>query len=184
MARKRNNKNEKAIIVESLIKNFEFSKKNTGLFGGIKSLIAPPKKVTRALKSVSFTVKKGELVGFIGPNGAGKTTTLKILSGLLYPTSGFVQVLNYNPWDRHPKFLKKISLIMGQKNQLWWDLPARDTFELNRAIYEIPENKYKESLTELSSILETEKLMGTQVRRLSLGQRMRLELIAALSSLR
>lgn len=171
---------EKAIIVDRLTKIFQFTEKETGFFGGVRSLIKPTKKTLQALKSISFTIKEGELVGFIGPNGAGKTTTLKILSGLLYPTSGFVQVLGFDPWDRNPKFLKKISLVMGQKNQLWWDLPARDTFELNKAIYEITDNKYKESLFELTRILDAEKLLDTQVRRLSLGQRMRLELIAAL----
>lgn len=171
---------DKAIIVEGLTKNFEFTEKEQGFLGGLKSLITPNKKTVQALKSVSFTIKQGELVGFIGPNGAGKTTTLKILSGLLYPSSGFVQVINYDPWDRNPKFLKQISLVMGQKNQLWWDLPARDTFELNKAIYEIPDGRYKETLEELVKILEVEKLLNTQVRRLSLGQRMRLELIAAL----
>lgn len=171
---------DKAIIVEGLTKNFEFTEKAPGFFGSIKSLITPVKKTVQALKSVSFKINQGELVGFIGPNGAGKTTTLKILSGLLFPTSGFVQVLGYDPWDRNPKYLKNISLVMGQKNQLWWDLPARDTFELNKAIYEISDHRYKETLVELSKILEADKLLDTQVRRLSLGQRMRLELIAAL----
>lgn len=170
----------KTIIVEGLTKNFEFTEKTPGFLEGLKSLITPTKKTVQALKFVSFTIKQGELVGFIGPNGAGKTTTLKVLSGLLYPSSGFVQVLNYDPWERNPKFLKQISLVMGQKNQLWWDLPARDTFELNKAIYEIPDGKYKETLEELIKILEVEKLLNTQIRRLSLGQRMRLELIAAL----
>jgi len=171
---------EKAIIVDSLLKSFEFSEKQTGLLGGFKSLLAPKKKTIRALKSISFTINQGELVGFIGPNGAGKTTTLKILSGLLYPTSGFVQVIEHDPWKRDPKFLKNISLVMGQKNQLWWDLPARDTFNLNKEIYELADHKFKENLAELCKILDAEKLLDTQVRRLSLGQRMRLELIAAL----
>ena len=171
---------EKAIIVEHLSKNFEITEKKQGLAGSISSLIKPKKKVVRALKKVSFTIKEGELVGFIGPNGAGKTTTLKVLSGLLYPTAGFIQVLGYDPWNRNPNFLKEIALVMGQKNQLWWDLPAIETFELNRAIYEIPKTKYKESLSELVSILEVKKLLKTQVRRLSFGQRMRLELVAAL----
>ena len=171
---------EKAIIVEHLSKNFEITEKKQGLAGSISSLIKPKKKVVRALKKVSFTIKEGELVGFIGPNGAGKTTTLKVLSGLLYPTAGFIQVLGYDPWNRNPNFLKEIALVMGQKNQLWWDLPAIETFELNRAIYEIPKTKYKESLSELVNILEVKKLLKTQVRRLSFGQRMRLELVAAL----
>ena len=106
---------EKAIIVEHLSKNFEITEKKQGLAGSISSLIKPKKKVVRALKKVSFTIKEGELVGFIGPNGAGKTTTLKVLSGLLYPTAGFIQVLGYDPWNRNPNFLKEIALVMGQK---------------------------------------------------------------------
>lgn len=171
---------EKAIVVEHLSKNFEVIQKEKGFLGSLSSLFTPKKKTVRALKEISFTIKTGELVGFIGPNGAGKTTTLKILSGLLYPTAGFIQVLGFNPWNRKPDFLKQIALIMGQKNQLWWDLPAVETFELNRAIYEIPDKQYKETLNELISILEVKEFLKTQVRRLSLGQRMRLELVAAL----
>lgn len=171
---------EKAIIVEHLSKNFEVTEKKQGVLGSISSIFAPKKKIIRALKKVSFSINQGELVGFIGPNGAGKTTTLKVLSGLLYPTAGFIQVLGHDPWDRKSEYLKQISLVMGQKNQLWWDLPAIETFELNRAIYEIPKSKYKESLTGLVDLLEVGKLLNTQVRRLSLGQRMRLELVAAL----
>lgn len=171
---------EKAIIVEHLTKNFEVAEKEKGFVGSLSSLISPQKKVIRALKKISFSIKEGELVGFIGPNGAGKTTTLKILSGLLYPTAGFIQVLGFDPWDRKPEFLKQIALVMGQKNQLWWDLPAIDTFELNRAIYEISDREFQETLDELVKILEVKKLLRIQVRRLSLGQRMRLELIAAL----
>ena len=171
---------QKAIIVEGLIKNFEVTEKEKGIRGTISSLFSPKKKTVRALKGVSFTIERGELVGFIGPNGAGKTTTLKILSGLIYPSSGFTQVEGFNPWDRKPEFLKKISLVMGQKNQLWWDLPAIETFDLNRVIYEIPERAYKERLNELVSLLEVGKLLNIPVRKLSLGQRMRLELVAAL----
>lgn len=174
------NDSQKAIIVEGLIKNFEVTEKEKGIRGTISSLFSPKKKTVRALKGVSFTIERGELVGFIGPNGAGKTTTLKILSGLIYPSSGFTQVEGFNPWDRKPEFLKKISLVMGQKNQLWWDLPAIETFDLNRVIYEIPERAYKERLNELVSLLEVGKLLNIPVRKLSLGQRMRLELVAAL----
>lgn len=180
MSKANDQKKEKAIIVEHLVKNFEVIEKKKGLSGSISSIFSPKKKTIRALKNVSFNVGKGELIGFIGPNGAGKTTVLKILSGLLYPTAGFIQVLGHNPWNRNPEFLKQISVIFGQKNQLWWDLPAVDTYELNRAIYEISDKKYQESLDELVSILEVKKLLNTQVRRLSLGQRMRLELVAAL----
>lgn len=171
---------DRAIIVDHLVKNFEVTVKGPGLRGAISSIISPKRKIVRALKNISFTIQPGELVGFIGPNGAGKTTTLKILSGLLYPTSGFTQVLEFDPWDRRPEFLKQISLVMGQKNQLWWDLPAIETFELNRAIYEIPKRDYEETLKELTELLQVEKLLNIQVRRLSLGQRMKLELVAAL----
>lgn len=180
MATEKKDGTPKTVIVKHLTKNFEVTKKEKGLSGSISSLISPKKKTVRALKNISFKISPGELVGFIGPNGAGKTTTLKILSGLLYPTAGFTQVLGFDPWDRKPQYLKKIALVMGQKNQLWWDLPAIDTFELNRAIYEIPRKKYEETLSELVSVLEVKKLLDVQVRRLSLGQRMRLELVAAL----
>ena len=171
---------DRAIIVDRLVKNFEITERKQGLIGSVSSLISPKKKTVRALRGISFSIETGELVGFIGPNGAGKTTTLKSLSGLLYPTSGFTQVLGFDPWDRKPEFLKQISLVMGQKNQLWWDLPAIETLELNRAIYEIPKKRYEESLDELTKMLEVKRLLNVQVRRLSLGQRMRLELVAAL----
>lgn len=168
------------IVVKKLVKNFVVTERKSGLLSAIKSLYIQEKKTVRALKGISFNIEKGELVGFIGPNGAGKTTTLKILSGLLYPTNGFTQVLEHNPWERKPEYLKKIALIMGQKNQMWWDLPALDTFELNRAIYEIPRKTYEDTLDELVDILDVGKLLKTQVRRLSLGQRMKMELIASL----
>lgn len=171
---------DKAIVVDRLVKNFEVTEKLPGLSGSFKSLISPKKKNVHALRGVSFTIQPGELVGFIGPNGAGKTTTLKSLSGLLYPTSGFVSVLGHDPWERDSEFLKQIALVMGQKNQLWWDLPAIETFELNRAIYEIPTKAYQENLKELVDLLEIGKLLKTPVRKLSLGQRMRMELTAAL----
>lgn len=171
---------DRAIIVDHLVKNFEVTEKEPGLTGAIKSLISPKKKSVHALRGISFTIQPGELVGFIGPNGAGKTTTLKTLSGLLYPTSGFVEVLEYDPWERKGDFLKQISLVMGQKNQLWWDLPAIETFELNRAIYELSRREFEENLKELTDLLEIGKLLKTPVRKLSLGQRMRMELTAAL----
>ena len=171
---------EKAIIVDRLAKNFEVTEKKPGLAGSISSIFKQKKKTIHALKDISFTIQPGELVGFIGPNGAGKTTTLKVLSGLLYPTSGFTQVLEHDPWEKKSEFLKQISLVMGQKNQLWWDLPAIETFELNRAIYEIPKKDYIKTLDELTELLEVKNLLNIQVRRLSLGQRMRLELVAAL----
>src|SRR3972149_3028276 len=169
-----------SVKVHRLTKNFEVTVKKPGLKEAIKALFNPEKKTVHALKQISFTIEEGELVGFIGPNGAGKTTTLKTLSGLLYPTSGHVLVEGFDPWDRKSEFLKTTALVMGQKNQLWWDLPAIETFELNRALYEIPRKKYEESLNELVSLLEVKKLLSIPVRRLSLGQRMRLELVAAL----
>lgn len=119
-------------------------------------------------------------MGFIGPNGAGKTTTLKMLSGLLYPSSGSVEVLGFTPFDRKNEFLQHISLVMGQKNQLWWDLPAVDTFLLNKEIYDIPDRRYKETLDELTALLDVAEMLATPVRKMSLGQRMKMELIAAL----
>ena len=171
---------DRAIIVDHLVKNFEVTEKEPGLTGAVKSLFSPKKKQVHAVRGISFTIQPGELIGFIGPNGAGKTTTLKTLSGLLYPTSGFVEVLDYDPWERKPEYLKQIALVMGQKNQLWWDLPAIETFELNKAIYEIPTREYHENLKELTELLSVEKLLKTPVRKLSLGQRMRMELVAAL----
>lgn len=171
---------DRAIVVDHLVKDFEVTEKEPGVSGALKSLFFPKIRRVHAIRGVSFAIQPGELVGFIGPNGAGKTTTLKILSGLLYPTSGFVEVLDYNPWDRRPEYLKQISLVMGQKNQLWWDLPAIETFELNRAIYEIPKRTYEENLKELTELVGVGHLINTPVRKLSLGQRMKMELVAAL----
>jgi len=174
------NQKDRVVIVDKLVKTFEVTEKEPGIVGSISSIIKPNKKTVKALKGVSFSIKQGELVGFIGPNGAGKTTTMKILSGLLYPTSGFTQVLGHDPWERKERFLKEISLVMGQKKQLWWDLPGIETLELLKAIYEIPDREYSKNLEELVEMLEIGKHLKIQVRKLSLGQRMRLELVAAL----
>jgi len=168
------------IEVNHLEKYYQVHKKEPGLAGSIKSLFKRKYEDVKAVDNISFGIEEGELVGFIGPNGAGKTTTLKCLSGLLYPTSGKVSVLGYDPWDRKYDFLKQISLVMGQKNQLWWDLPAMESFILNREIYEIPKKQYEESLEELTTLLEVKDVLKIQVRKLSLGQRMKCELIAAL----
>lgn len=168
------------IQVSNLKKYYQIHKKDPGLKGSVKSLFKRVYEDTKAVDGISFSIEEGELVGFIGPNGAGKTTTLKCLSGLLYPTFGEVSVLGHNPWDRKNDFLKQISLVMGQKNQLWWDLPAIETFILNREIYEIPKNEYQMNLDELVKLLEVEDILKVQVRKLSLGQRMKCELIAAL----
>lgn len=171
---------DRAIIVDRLVKNFEVTHKEPGFVGSVRSIFSPKKKSIHAVNGISFSIQPGELVGFIGPNGAGKTTTLKILSGLLYPTAGFIEVLEYDPWDKKPEYLKQISTVFGQKNQLWWDLPAIETFELNRAIYELSTREYQENLKELVDLLEIGKFIKTPVRKLSLGQRMRMELVAAL----
>ena len=168
------------VEVKNLKKYFRVHKKEPGLIGSIKSLISRRYEEIKAIDDISFNIEEGELVGFIGPNGAGKTTTLKCLSGLLYPTAGFISVLGFLPPQRKPEFLRQISLVMGQKNQLWWDLPPLETFQLNKEIYEIPEEKYKETLKELVALLGVEDILKVQVRKLSLGQRMKCELIAAL----
>ncbi|MBI4836243.1 MAG: ATP-binding cassette domain-containing protein [Candidatus Abawacabacteria bacterium] len=138
------------------------------------------KKRFTAVKDISFTIQKGEFVGFLGPNGAGKTTTLKMLSGILYPTSGETKVLGYTPWERKIAFKKRISMVMGQKSQLWWELPPLDTFELYKTIYQISDKHYQQHLNKLIELLEVQDCLNTPVRQLSLGQRMKCELIAAL----
>jgi len=168
------------ISAKNLKKIFRVHEKEPGLWGSVKSLFWRKHHNISAVDDVSFEIKEGELVGFIGPNGAGKTTTLKCLSGLLYPDAGQVEVLGFNPWDRKHPFLKQISLVMGQKNQLWWDLPPIETFNLNKEIYEVPQAQYKKTLDELVQLLEVEDVLKIQVRKLSLGQRMKCELIAAL----
>ncbi len=170
----------KTISVRDLKKYYKIYEKEPGFLGSVKSLIYRNYHVSKAVDNISFEIEEGELVGFIGPNGAGKTTTLKCLSGLLFPTSGEVSVLNYKPFERDHKFLRQIALVMGQKNQLWWDLPAIESFALNKEIYQIPSKKYASVLEELSTLLEVKDVLQVQVRKLSLGQRMKCELIAAL----
>jgi ABC-2 type transport system ATP-binding protein len=168
------------ISVSHLSKHYQTFQKEAGFSGSLKSLFARKYKTVKAVNNISFDIEEGELVGFIGPNGAGKTTTLKCLSGLLFPTSGKVSVLGATPSERKTVFLKQIALVMGQKNQLWWDLPAQETFLLNKEIYEISESEYHKTLSELVELLEVESLLKVQVRKLSLGERMKMELIAAL----
>lgn len=168
------------ISVHNLVKEYSVSKKEPGFAGSLKSLFNRKYEQVKAVNDVSFEIKAGELIGFIGPNGAGKTTTLKTLSGLLYPTSGTVEVLGFTPFKRNKEFLKQIALVMGQKNQLWWDLPPIESFLLSKEIYEVPEKKYKETLHELVELLEVTDILQVPVRKLSLGQRMKCELIAAL----
>ncbi len=168
------------ISVSNLSKYYKVYQKEPGFIGSLKSLFNRKHYDAKAVDAISFSIEEGELVGFIGPNGAGKTTTLKCLSGLLYPTSGDVNVLGFTPFERNNNFLKKIALVMGQKNQLWWDLPAIDSFLLNKEIYEVPDRRYHEVLHELSELLDVKDVLNVQVRKLSLGQRMKCELIAAL----
>lgn len=168
------------ITLQNLSKNYQVEIKQPGLKSTLRSLFHRQYKTIHAVQNVSFQVQPGEIVGFLGPNGAGKTTTLKMCSGLLYPSSGAVEVLGHTPFQREPAFLKQISLVMGQKNQLWWDLPAIETFRLNQAIYEIPIAQYQQNLQTLTEMLEVQEIIHQQVRKLSLGQRMKCELIAAL----
>ena len=168
------------IEVKNLSKTYEYYKKQAGLWNSVKSLFHREKLFTKAVKKVSFSIDEGELVGFLGPNGAGKTTTLKMLSGILYPTSGEATVLGYTPWKRQSAFQKQFALVMGQKNQLWWDLPAMESFLLNKEIYEVPEKQFRATLDELTTLLDIEKLLDVPVRKLSLGERMKCELVAAL----
>lgn len=171
---------DEIIRVKNLKKYFKVAQKGEGFSASITSLFKREYKEVRAVDEISFEIQPGEMVAFLGPNGAGKTTTLKMLSGILYPTSGEVNVLGFKPQDRKPEFQKQISLVMGQKNQLWWDLPPTDTFLLNKDIYKIPSDKYKTTLDELIELLEVQDILSTPVRKLSLGQRMKCELIVSL----
>src|SRR3989344_2426266 len=168
------------ISVKDLRKYYQIHEKEPGISGTIKSLFSRKYSDAKAVDGISFEIEEGELIGFIGPNGAGKTTTLKVLSGLLYPTSGEVEVLGFTPFDRKSQFQKQFSLVMGQKNQLWWDLPALDSFILNREIYEIPPANFDKTLKALVKMLDLKDILKVQVRKLSLGQRMKCELVAAL----
>lgn len=165
------------IFVKNLTKIYKVYRKTGNL---INDIFFRKYEDILALDNVSFEIGKNELVGFIGPNGAGKTTTLKILSGILYPTSGKVSVLGFFPFDKKEAFLKKISFVMGQRNQLIWDLPAIDTFLLNKEIYELDEKKFKKNLQKLTAIFSAEELIQKPVKMLSLGERMKMEFIAAL----
>ncbi|OGY35493.1 MAG: ABC transporter [Candidatus Andersenbacteria bacterium RIFCSPLOWO2_02_FULL_46_11] len=168
------------INIKDLSKSYQVHQKEPGFIGSIQGLFNRRYKTITAVDNISLSIQTGELVGFIGPNGAGKTTTLKMLSGLLYPTSGTATVMDYTPWQRKRDFLKNFSLVMGQKAQLWWDLPLYDSLLLQRDIYEIDKSVFRSSLQELTELLDLDKFLKVQVRKLSLGQRMRGELAAAL----
>lgn len=168
------------IDVQHLNRSFTYYEKETGYKGSFQNLFHRKRKVREAVKDISFSIEQGEFVGFIGPNGAGKTTTLKMLSGILYPTLGTATVNGYIPWERKEPFKKQITLVAGQKSQLWPDLPAADSFYLNKCLYEIPDRQYQATLQELTELLGVGDKLNIQVRRLSLGERMKMELAAAL----
>lgn len=168
------------ILVEHLRKEFSYYRKATGLKGSLHNLFRREALVKEAVRDVSFSVEKGEMIALLGPNGAGKTTTLKMLSGILYPTAGKVEVGGFIPWERKDAFKRRISIVMGQKNQLWWDLPASDSFYLNKCIFGVDDGSYRDIIVELSELLEVKELLNVQVRRLSLGERMKMEILAAL----
>lgn len=172
---------EKPVIeVNNLSKHFSVPEKAEGFGASLKSLVNRKYKVVKAVDDISLSIMEGEMVGFLGPNGAGKTTTLKMLTGILYPSSGEVSVLGFTPTERKVAFQKQISLVMGQKNQLWWDLPPTDGFLMNKEIYGIPYAQYRKTLDELVELLDISEVMSTPVRKMSLGQRMKCELIASL----
>ncbi len=169
-----------AVHIKDLRKTYVVSQQEAGAKAALQSLVHRRKLEIPAVDGISFDLAPGEIVGFLGPNGAGKTTTLKILSGLLYPTAGEMTVLGYVPWKREKSFLRQITLVMGQRNQLVWDIPALHSFELNRVIYRIPAEDYRNMVGELTELLELEPLLRKPVRNLSLGERMKCEIAAAL----
>jgi ABC-2 type transport system ATP-binding protein len=169
-----------SIVVTNLSKHYEVHQKEAGLRGSLAAFVRRRYETVRAVDAISFSIAAGEMVGFLGPNGAGKTTTLKVLAGLIHPTGGEVEVLGFTPFERRHPFLKQITLVMGQKQQLFWDLPAIETFEVNRVIYEVPDVDYRRTLADLTELLELGDLLKKQVRKLSLGERMKCELAAAL----
>ncbi len=168
------------IEVDRLAKTFTAHRKEPGFKGSLKALFRREAVVKEAVRGVTFRVGEGEIVGLVGANGAGKTTLVKMLAGIIHPTSGDARVLGFRPWERDNRFRRQIALIMGQKAQLWWDLPAADCFLLLREIYRIPEDRYRANLETLASLLEVSSQLNVQLRRLSLGERMKMELIAAL----
>ena len=168
------------IEVEELTKTYRTFKKELGFWGSVRSLYRRRYEQVNAVESVSFTIEEGESVGFLGPNGAGKTTTLKMLSGLLHPTSGKARVMGYIPWERQDGYRRQFSLLLGQKNQLWWDLPAIESLHLNAKIYGLEKHDFESTIDQLTDLLEVRDKLQVMVRELSLGERMKFELIASL----
>jgi ABC-2 type transport system ATP-binding protein len=169
-----------AIVVRELRKTYVIPEREAGLKASVRSLVRRKWRVVRAVDGISFDIDHGEVVGFLGPNGAGKTTTLKMLSGLLHPTSGDVSVLGHVPWRRDKSYLRRMTLVMGNRYQLTWDIPALDSFDLYRAMYRIPEADYRRTRDEFIELLEVEDLVRKPVRNLSLGERMKMEIIGSL----
>lgn len=169
-----------AIEVRDLSKFYRVYRKREGLLASVAGLFHRTYDEVRAVDGISFQIEAGEMVAFLGPNGAGKTTTLKLLSGLIFPSGGDAWVLGHVPWKRENAYRRRFSLVMGQKNQLWWDLPAQESFRLHKEIYRIEAGQFTRRIDELTDLLEVRRLIGQPVRELSLGERMRMELIAAL----
>jgi len=168
------------IQIDQLTKSYRVYQKKEGLLESVRGLFHRDYKTVEAVRGISLRVEPGEFVAFLGPNGAGKTTTLKLLSGVIYPTSGTASVMGFVPWKRDMEYRRRFALVMGQKNQLWWDLPAQESFRLHQQIYAIDRTSFDSNLSELTSLLDVQKLLGRPVRELSLGERMKMELIAAL----
>jgi len=169
-----------SIIVENISKTYQVPEREAGLGAAVRSFFKRKYKDVKAVQQVTFRIAQGEIVGFLGPNGAGKTTTLKMLSGLLHPTGGKASVLGFIPWELKTDYLRAMTLVMGQRNRLSWDIPAADSFLLNQAIYRVPDVEYRKTYKELDELLELEPLMKKPVRNLSLGERMKCEIAAGL----
>ena len=168
------------IDIRGLEKTYKVYQKREGLGDSLRSLFRREYRTVHAVRGVDLEVEQGEFVAFLGPNGAGKTTTLKLLSGVIYPTGGTANVMGFVPWQRSLEYRRRFALVMGQKNQLWWDLPAQESFRLHQQIYRIDPADFDETLDELTELLDIKKLLGRPVRELSLGERMKMELTAAL----
>lgn len=168
------------IEIKNLTKSYRVYQKREGVLASVRGLFHREYRSVHAVRDINFSVNEGEFVAFLGPNGAGKTTTLKLLSGVINPDSGSASVMNHVPWERENEYRRKFALVMGQKNQLWWDLPAMESFRLNQHIYRIPKKEFDATRDELCDLLDVTRLLGQPVRELSLGERMKMELIAAL----